>query len=181
VIAAQRRHHRAAAEAGRKDRLRHRVPDLEERHGPGRDRARAPGPRPARPQRGEVVADAAALLHRQRALLEGLEDAVERVLDRPHDEAVEQRHAAIEPGAGEDPASRKEPSALEDALEARRPTPSILLDGRDRARDARPRVLDARLARRAVLRRPDREPDRRRRPELAVGLATLDLALHGRT
>ena len=53
----------------------------------------------ARPQRREIVADPAALLHRQRRLAQMREDAAHVVRDRPHHEAVEQRHLPLGAGA----------------------------------------------------------------------------------
>ena len=49
---------------------------------------------PLRPQGREIVADAAALLHRQRRLAQMREDAAHVVGDRAHDKAVEQRDLA---------------------------------------------------------------------------------------
>ena len=50
-----------------------------------------------RADRREVIADPAALLHRQRGLLQHVEDAAHRIGDRAHHEAVEQRDGT--PGA----------------------------------------------------------------------------------
>ena len=72
-------------------------------------------------KRREVVADAAALLHGQRRLAQMREDAAHVVGDRPHDEAVEQRHAALGAGAGDDAAGRQELEILEGGVEAAGP------------------------------------------------------------
>ena len=78
-----------------------------------------------RAQRREVVADAAALLHRQRAFAQRAEDAVERIVDRAHHEAVEERDAAPGAGAGEDAAAGKETEIRERIGEAALPTPPV--------------------------------------------------------
>ena len=71
------------------------------------------------PERREVVADAAALLHGQRGFLHVVEDGAEVVLDRPMHEAVEQRHRAARAGAGEDAAAGQEAEVADGVMEAR--------------------------------------------------------------
>ena len=108
MVAAQRGHHGAAARAGRHDGAAHGVPHVHEA-----DRARGVGAdalhqRALGAQRGEVVADAAALLHGERGFLDVLEDGAEVVLDAAHHEAVEERDVAAGAGAGQDAAGRQE-------------------------------------------------------------------------
>jgi hypothetical protein len=66
-------------------------------------------PRPGRAQRRVVVADAAALLHRQRPLVQRAKDAVERVFDGAHHEAIEERDATPGAGAGKNAPPGKKP------------------------------------------------------------------------
>src|SRR5690606_26919464 len=107
-------------------------------------------------QGGEVVPDAAALLHRQRRFLDVLEDRTEVVLDAPHDEAVEERHLAAAGGPGDDAARRQELEAGQRLEIALGPTlarlPAALLDGGCRARDPAERVLQRAVDRFAVSR-----------------------------
>ena len=74
MIAAQGRHHGAAPLTGRHDGAAHGVPDVHEADGTRGIRADARDRRPARPQRREIMPDAAPLLHRQRRLAHVLED-----------------------------------------------------------------------------------------------------------
>ena len=102
--------------------------------------------RAARAQRREVDANAAALLHGHRALFEGAEDARDRVLDWPHNEAIEQRDMARRSGTGLDAAARQKLETLQHAEEALFPQRGILpLDRCQRARDPTPSVRDAAL------------------------------------
>src|SRR4030067_452094 len=104
------------------------------------------GPAP-RPRAGEIVADTAALLHGERALLEGVEDGIERVLDRAHHETVEQRDAVAGTGSGQDAATGQKPEAFQDVIETLLPRRVAgLLHARERARHAPPRVLDGLIA-----------------------------------
>ena len=80
------------------------------------------------PQRREVVADAAALLHRQRRFAQMREDAVHVVGDGAHDEAVEEGDVAAGAGAGQDAARRQELEIGERLVEPLGP------ESRDRAR-----------------------------------------------
>ena len=66
VVAAQGRHHGAAPMARRHDGTAHGVPDIHEGQGTGGIGAHPFDPRAIGPQGGEVIADAAALLHGQR-------------------------------------------------------------------------------------------------------------------
>src|SRR3954454_21919155 len=59
---------------GGHDGAAHRVPDIHERERAGGIGAHAPDGSAPRPQGGEVIADAAALLHRQRRLAKMGED-----------------------------------------------------------------------------------------------------------
>ena len=98
------------------------------------------------------MADAAALLHRQRGLLDVLEDRAEIVLDQPHHEAVEQGYATAGAGAGDDAAGRKERVVRERALEPSGPARAVgsPLGACNRRRDPRPRIGKRRVHRRAV-------------------------------
>ena len=148
VIAAQRRHHRAAPCACRLDRCAHRVPDVHERHrarcGPaGRVRELA-----GRAQRREVVTDSAALLQRQRAFAQRAEDAVHRIVDLPHHEAVEKRHAAAGARACKDASAREKAEIGERLDEPALPDrPVGAFDSGKRSRDPFPRRVDRRLRR----------------------------------
>ena len=75
MIAAQRRHHGAAARARAHDGAAHRVPHIHERQRPRGVGADALHRRALRPQGREIVPDAAALLHGERRLAQVLEDA----------------------------------------------------------------------------------------------------------
>ncbi|MPL67195.1 hypothetical protein SDC9_12885 [bioreactor metagenome] len=150
VVAAHRRHHRAAARAGRHDRATHRVPDIHEgqrARGVGGDTLHLGA---ARADRREVIADAAALLHGQRGLLQHVEDARHAVRDRAHDEAVEEGHRAPGAGAREDAAGRQELEILERVIEALFPGHRVRLDRGEIARHTPPAVLDGDVDRRAI-------------------------------
>ena len=99
--------------------------------GPGGIRPHAAHRRALGPQGRKIVADAAALLHRQRRFAQVAEDAAQIVLDVAHDEAIEQGHPPVRPGAGHDPARRQELEPFQGAVER------LLPLGRVRAR-ARP-------------------------------------------
>ena len=75
-------------------------------NGPDRVGADTVNQRAAGPEAGEVVADAAALLHRQRCFLQRVEDSPHAVGDAPHDEAIEQGYGAVGARAGKDSAGR---------------------------------------------------------------------------
>ncbi len=150
VVAAHRRHHRAAARAGAHDRAAHGVPDIHEAERPRGVGADAADRCALRPQGREIVADAAALLHGQRGLLQVLEDAAHVVGDRAHDEAVEQRHVAAGAGAGQDAAGRQELKIDLRIEEGVRPLRGFILRGCQRRSYAPPGILDAPVDRGAV-------------------------------
>ena len=102
------------------------------------------GPHALRSQGREVAADAAALLHGDGRLLQGREDAGDRVLDRPHDEAVEEGDIALGADAGLDAPARQEPEILKDAQEALGPKGSgvLGLHGGECSRHATPGLGD---------------------------------------
>jgi hypothetical protein len=106
VVAAQRRHHRTAARARGLNGSAHRIPDVHERHRSGRGAACSVGGLARWAQRREVVADPPALLERERTFTQSLEDAVHRIVDLAHHEAVEKRHAAARTRTGENAAAR---------------------------------------------------------------------------
>ena len=150
MVAAQRRHHGAAPVTGAHDGAAHGVPHVHERERPRGVGADAAHRRALGPERREIVADAAALLHGQRGFLEMLEDARHVVGNDAHDEAVEQRHRAPGAGAGEDAPGRQEAEIGHRLAEAVPPRGRIVLGGGERAGDAAPAVLDRAVERRAV-------------------------------
>ena len=152
VVAAQAAHHRAAPEAGAHDGAAHRVPHVHEGERARGIRAHALDRRPLGPERREVVADAAALLHGERGFLQMLEDRRHVVADRPHHEAVEERDLPLGAGAGEDAARRQEAEALERVVEGGLPAAGLRLDRGERAGHPPPAVLDRAVDGRAVRR-----------------------------
>ena len=73
------------------------------------------------------------------------------VLDRPHDEAVEQRHVARCPGPGMNAAAWQELEVLQDGKELLLPGRRVLgFNGRQRTSDPTPRIGDGLLARLAI-------------------------------
>src|SRR5690606_12987614 len=98
-------------------------------------------------------------LHRDRALLQMLEDRLDRILDIAHHEAVEERRAQARAGASENATGGQELEPVE-RFEERLLVRAVPLDARDRRSDAPPRVVDRRLCGAVrphvpVLRRPD--------------------------
>ena len=152
MIAGERRHHRAAPRARRHDRAAHRVPHFHEGDGTGRIRAHAFHGRAFGPERREIVADAAALLQRQRRLAQMGEDAAHVVGDGAHDEAVEERDAAVGAGARQDSPCRQEAIAGQGFGERQRPFAALFgrLGLRRRQRHARPAVGHVAVDGRAV-------------------------------
>jgi hypothetical protein len=106
MIAAQRRHHGAAPGTRRQDGPTHGFPDLHKGHRTGGNGSGAFRQRATGPQGREIQSDAAALLHRDRAFLQGLKNARDRVFDRPHHEAVKKCDVSRRSGAGLNPAAR---------------------------------------------------------------------------
>ncbi len=157
MLAGQGRHHRAAAIAGAHDGAAHRIPHIHEG-----ERTRCVGAdpfdnRPLRPQRREIIADAAALLHRQRGLAQMGEDPAHVVGDRPHHEAVEQGHLTPGAGAGDDPPGREKAEIAHRRVKPLGPALGVGFRRRDRLRDSPPGVLDRlvdRLARDRSVGRP---------------------------
>ncbi len=140
VVAGQHPHHGAAPRPGAHDGAAHGVPhvhEAERSRGVGADTLDQCAPRP---ERGEVVADAAALLHGQRRFLQVLEDAGHVIGDVAHDETVEQRHPAISPGAGQDAAGGQETEVLHGLEEALLPRAGILFRSGQGARHPAPTV-----------------------------------------
>ena len=89
----ERAHLRAAPAAGRGHGEAHLVVDIHERQRPGGVGAGARDVGAARPQRRELVADAAAGLERQARLVHLVEDVVHRIADRAG-------HGAVDGGGG---------------------------------------------------------------------------------
>ena len=107
-------------------------------------------PRAARPDGGEIVTDAAALLHRQGRFLQTLEDPGHIVRNRSHDETVEQRDLTSGACTGEDPAGGQIAEIGERGIELLRPGFLIFLDLGESARDALPALLDRAIDRLAI-------------------------------
>ena len=108
MVAAQGAHHGAPARAGAHDGAAHGVPDVHETQRAGGVRPHPVDHGALGPEGREVVADAPALLQGERRLLEVLENAAHVVRDAAHDKTVEQRHPAVGPRPGENPAGRNE-------------------------------------------------------------------------
>ena len=146
MVAAQRRHHGAAPRARRHDGAAHGVPHVHEADGARGVRADALHQRALGAQGGEVVADAAALLHGERGFLDVVEDGAEVVLDAAHHEAVEERDGAARAGAGKDAAGRQEGEVGHRLGEAASPSAPLARFGSAAAaalRHPRPGVGDA--------------------------------------
>ena len=94
------------------------------------------------PERRKVIADAAALLQGERRLLEVLEYAAHVVRNAAHDETVEQRHAAVGPGAGENASGRDELEIRKRLGEAAGPQRLVLFRPRQGHGDPLPAILD---------------------------------------
>ena len=154
VVAAHGRHHRAPARARRHDGAAHRVPHIHEGKRAGGIRSHAVHGRALGAQRGEVVADAAALLHGQRGFLQIVEDARHGVGHRAHHEAVEERHVARGACARENAAGRQEAEPFHRLMELFRPQAALFrrFGGRQRIGDALPCVLHGEVHGRAVCR-----------------------------
>ena len=150
MIAAQAAHHGAAPKTRAHDGAAHRVPAVHERQRPRGVGADALDRRSLGPERGEVVADAAALLHGERGLLQVLEDRGHVVRDPAHHEAVEERDLPLRPCAGEDAAGGQELEPFQRAVELRLPARRLRLDRGQGAGDPPPAVLDGAVDGRAV-------------------------------
>ena len=150
VIAAHGRHHGPPARSGGHDGAAHGVPDIHEGQGARGIRSHARYRCALGANGREVIADAAALLHRQRSLFQHLEDAAHAVGDGAHDEAVEQCHLPGCSGPGGDAAGGKKLEVLQRGIETVFPGLRISLDPRHVARDSPPGVLDTAIDRRAI-------------------------------
>ena len=128
----------------------HGVPAVHERQRPRGIGADALDRRPLGPERREVVADAAALLHGERGFLQVLEDRGHVVRDPPHHEAVEERDLPLCACAGEDAAGGQKLEPLQRAVELRLPTLGLRLDRGERTGHPPPAVLDRAVDGRAV-------------------------------
>ncbi len=118
MVAAQCRHHGAAPRGRGQQGLAHAVPDAHERDRPGRRTADSPGRYARRTQGRKIVTDPAPGLHRDRAFLQGLEDAFHRIFDAPHDEAVEQSHVETGAGTSKNPPSGQKVKRIQLCIEA---------------------------------------------------------------
>ncbi len=96
--AVKRAHHGPAPGASRHNGAAHGVPHIHEAHRPRSIGADAFDQRALGTQRREIMADAAALLHRQRRFAHILENGPEVVLDAAHDEAIEEGDLAARAG-----------------------------------------------------------------------------------
>ena len=108
MIDRQGRHHGAAPCARAHDGAAHRIPHFHEGHGPRGIRPHAFDQRALGPQGGKVIADAAALLQRQRRFAQRAEDAVHGIGDGAHDKAVEQSDGALRARTRQDAPGRQE-------------------------------------------------------------------------
>ena len=150
VVATQCRHHGTAPLTSGHDGLAHGIPDIHEGQRTTGISRHTLHQCTFRPQRREVIADAAALLHGQRGFLEHIEDAVEAVWDRAHGEAVGIRHLPTSSGTSDDPASWQELVVLQGRIEDFLPMRGIGLDRGEMLRNAAPSVLDSHVDRDAV-------------------------------
>ncbi len=160
VIAPERRHHGAAPLSGRHDRPAHRVPDVHEADRTRCIRADALDRRAPRPKRREIMADAAAGLHRQRRFFDAVEDARKVVGNFAQDEAVEERHRAFGSGSCQYPASRLKAEVGHGVVKRVRPllllALAALFDGRRSRGDTAERILKRLIRRNA---RANRQSD----------------------
>ncbi len=161
----ERAHLRAAPTAGRRDREAHLVVDIHERERPGGISARSAHIGAARPQRRELVADAASGLQRKAGLMDLVQDVVHRVLNRSRHRAIDRRSRGLVKFG----ARIRGDSACRNRAPMQRPDEAIepfgafrrLLDRSERFRDALIGAVDVavhRLARfglQPVLRVPD--------------------------
>ena len=150
VIASHGGHHCAAPRPGGHDGAAHGVPYIHEGERAGGVGTNAFHWRALRPQGGEVVADAATLLHGQRGLAQMIENAAEVVGDVAHDEAIEQGHAPVGAGARQDAARRQEPEVLQRLVEGLLPLAGLGLHGSQGTGYPPPAILDGEVDRRAI-------------------------------
>ena len=150
MVAAHRRHHRATARAGGHDGTAHGIPNIHEGQWAGGVGANTLHSGALRSQRAEVVADPAALLHGQRGFAQMVEDAAKVVGDVAHHEAVEQRHAPVRAGAGQDAAGGQEAEILQSLVEWLLPAGWLNLAGSESPRDPAPGIFDGQIDRCAV-------------------------------
>ncbi len=142
MIAAQCRHHGAAAGAGRRDGCADHVKDADECNRPGGETVGGARRGAARPQGREIQANAATLLQRQSCFACRIEYTDQRVVDATHDKTVRQRDAGGHAGTGQDTSARQKAAACQRGHEFRDAPLRLLVHGRGRARDALPAVTD---------------------------------------
>ena len=150
MIAAHGRHHGATPRARAHDGAAHGIPNIHEgkwSRGIGADAFHR---RPLGPQRREIVADTAALLHGQRRFLEVLEDAAHVIGDGAHDETIEKRDVPGGAGAGDDAPGRQEFETLERLVEAFGPILALFFRLGQGVGDAPPAIVDGFVHRRAI-------------------------------
>ncbi len=150
MVAAHRRHHRAAAIAGAHDGAAHRVPHIHKGERPRSVGADAFDRRAFGAEGREIVTDAAALLHGQRGLAQMREDPGHVVRDRPHDETVEERDGAAGASPGDDPAGGQKFEIGEGLGETGSPDGRVALGRGEGGGDPRPGILDGLVHSRAV-------------------------------
>ncbi len=148
-------HLRPAATTGGGDGEAHLVVDVHERQRP---RGVSPGTgdeSPARPERGELIADAATGFEREPGLVHLAQDVVHRVMDRPRDGAVDRGGVELvlaRTGIGHDPSCRDGPLS-ERPKEALVPIPALRLGRLDlgqRTRHPLPGGIDVLIDRLAL-------------------------------
>ena len=150
VVAAHGGHHGPPARACRHDGAAHRVPDIHKGQGARSIRRHTLHLGPARADGGEVIADAAALLHGQRGLFQPVENAAHAVRDGAHDKAVEQRHIPPRASARRDATCGQEFEPRKRAIKPLFPDLRLCLDLGQSAGDAAPAVLHRAVNRGAI-------------------------------
>ena len=150
VVAAHGGHHGPPARACRHDGAAHRVPDIHKGQGARSIRRHTLHLGPARADGGEVIADAATLLHGQRGLFQPVENAAHAVGDSAHDKAVEQRDIPARASARRDAACGQEFEASQRAIESLFPDGGLFFHLGQCARNAAPAVLNRAVNRGAI-------------------------------
>ena len=143
-------HHRAAPAACAHDGAAHRIPNIHERQRARGIRRHTFHIRAARTDGGEIIADAAALLHGQRRLFEHVKDAGHAVRHRAHHKAVEQGHLTRGAGTCGDAAGGKIFEIFQRGIEFVFPLGRVFFDARQIAGNTPPAVLHRYVNRRAV-------------------------------
>jgi len=134
VVAAQRDHHGAAAHVVRRQRAVGRLPHCHERHRARGHAGTGLGQRAQRLQGGKIDANAATSLQRHHGFAQGAENAVGRILHRPHHKAVEQRGVALSASGGQNAPTWQKAKVAQNDPEALAPVVALATVGRACAR-----------------------------------------------